>query len=375
MRALNVVPGRSGTLSLQEIPDPVPGPEDLVVDALAIGVCGTDREIVDGDYGWAPPGEERLVIGHESLGRVRAAPPSSEFAAGDLVVGVVRRPDPVPCGACGHGEFDMCRNGRYTERGIKEHHGYGSEVWCVDQRYAVKLDDRLADVGMLMEPTTIVAKAWDQVERVGQRAWFEPRSVLITGAGPIGLLAAMLGKQRGLAVHVLDRVTGGPKPDLVSDLGATYHHGAIDSAVRAGEPDIIIEATGNGALVFDAFQSTSSYGIVCLTGVSPNGRALSVDAGSINREMVLENDVVIGSVNANLSHYDAAAAALAKADLGWLDQLVSRRVPMTRVQEAFQPHRDDVKVVVVLGDHEPIPGIGRSGDGRGQTPNAHQVES
>lgn len=335
-------------MSLTEEAEPAAASGELLVDAIAMGVCGTDMEIVGGDYGWAPPGQERLIIGHESLGRVREAPGSSTFSPGDLVVGVVRRPDPVPCGACEHGEFDMCRNGRYTERGIKELHGYGSEIWCVEAEYAVKLDERLVDVGMLMEPTSVVAKAWEQIERVGRRAWFEPRTVLITGAGPIGLLAALLGTQRGLDVHVLDRVTTGPKPDLVSDLGATYHHDDIASAVRAGEPDILIEATGNGALVFEAFQSTSSYGIVCLTGVSPRGRTLNVDAGSINREMVLENDVVIGSVNANLSHYRAAASSLAQADLRWLDRLVTRRVPLTSFQEAFRPQEDDVKVVIAL---------------------------
>jgi threonine dehydrogenase-like Zn-dependent dehydrogenase len=349
MRALSVVPGHEGTLSLVEMEDPEPASGELVVDALAMGVCGTDKEIVNGDYGWAPDGEERLVIGHESLGRVREAPESSEFAKGDLVVGVVRRPDPVPCGACARGQFDMCRNGRYTERGIKEIHGYGSEVWCVEQEYAVKLDEALAEVGVLMEPTTVVAKAWDQIEKVGHRAWFEPRTVLVTGAGPIGLLAAMLGVQRGLEVHVLDRVTDGPKPDLVSDLGATYHHGDVASAVSAAGPDVIIEATGVGSLVFDAMQATASYGVVCLTGVSPKGRSLSVDAGSINREIVLENDVVIGSVNANLDHYRAAADSLAQADLDWLGRLVSRRVPLDSFHDAFEARDDDVKVVITLG--------------------------
>ncbi len=157
-------------------------------------MCGTDKEIAAGDYGWAPPGHERLVIGHESLGRVREAPSGSGFSAGDLVVGVVRRPDPEPCGACAHGEFDMGRNGRYTERGIKEIDGYASQAWRVEADYAVKLDPRLAEVGVLMEPTTVVAKAWDQIEKVGGRAWFEPRRVLVTGAGPIGLLAAMLAR-------------------------------------------------------------------------------------------------------------------------------------------------------------------------------------
>src|SRR4029079_18302085 len=136
-----------------------------LVDGLAIGVCGTDKEIVAGDYGWAPPGQDRLVLGHESLGRGGTAPPDSGFTSGDLVVGVVRRPDPVPCGACAHGEFDMCRNGRYVERGIKQVDGYGSELWAVEPEYAVHVDSALGDLGVLMEPTSIVAKAWEQVER------------------------------------------------------------------------------------------------------------------------------------------------------------------------------------------------------------------
>ncbi len=348
MQALTVVPGRAETLTLSEVQEPNQGPEGLLVEGLAMGVCGTDREIVAGDYGWAPPGEERLVIGHESLGRVLRAPASSDFEHGDLVVGVVRRPDPVPCGACERGLFDMCRNGRYTERGIKELHGYGSQRWTVEVDYAVKLDGQLAEVGVLMEPTTVVAKAWDEVEKVGHRSWFQPRSVLITGAGPIGLLAALLGVQRGLDVHVLDQVTSGPKPDLVSDAGATYHHNSFEDAASTARPDVIIEATGVGALVFASMQATPSYGIVCLTGVSPKGRSITVDAGSINRDIVLENDVVIGSVNANLGHYRDAATALAAADRSWLERLVSRRVPLADYEDAFAPQPDDVKVVITL---------------------------
>ena len=348
MRALSVVPGTRHTLSLLDVPEPAPAPDELLVEAIAMGVCGTDKEIVAGSYGWAPPGEERLVIGHESLGRVREAPESSAFSRGDLVVGVVRRPDPVPCGACDRGEFDMCRNGRYTERGIKESHGYGSEVWSVDQDYAVKLDDRLGDVGMLMEPTTIVAKAWEQIENVGRRAWFEPRNVLVTGAGPIGLLAAMLGVQRGLDVHVLDRVTAGPNQTSSPTLGPRITTMTSPPQCADTSQTSSSRPPGTVLLVFDAFQSTSSYGIVCLTGVSPKGRSLRVDASGINREMVLENDVVIGSVNANLSHYQTAAICLAQADLDWLNRLVSRRVPITSFQEAFRPQEDDVKVVITL---------------------------
>lgn len=348
MRALTLVPEKSGTLQVTDVPEPVAGDGDLLVDALAMGVCGTDKELAAGDYGWAPPGHERLVIGHESLGRVRTAPNGSTFAAGDLVVGVVRRPDPVPCGACAIGQFDMCRNGRYTERGIKERDGYGSQVWTVEQDYAVKLDPSLERVGMLMEPTTVVAKAWDEVDRIGSRSWYAPKNVVVTGAGPIGLLAAMIGVQRGLDVHVLDRPTDGPKPKLVSDLGATYHHDGIGEVVAKVTPDVVIEATGVGELVFGSMGAMAPYGILCLTGVSAVGGEMSVPAGTVNRTMVLGNNTVVGSVNANLHHYAAAAGYLAKADLHWLERVVSRRVPLESFADAFQAQPDDVKVVLTL---------------------------
>jgi glucose 1-dehydrogenase len=347
VRALTVIPLQPGSAAVVDMPDPEPGPGDLLVDGIALGVCGTDREIIDGDYGWAPPGSERLILGHESLGRV-ADPGASDFAAGDLVVGVVRRPDPVPCVACAHGEFDFCRNGRYTERGIKEIHGYGSERWTVEADYAVKLDPGLESVGMLMEPTTIVAKAWDQIERIGHRAYFAPERALITGAGPIGLLAALLASQRGLEVHVLDRARGGPKPQLVHDLGATYHYSDIAKVAKQVKPDIIVEATGVPEVIFEVMAHNAAFGIVCLTGVSPRGRNITLDIGGLNRDIVLENDVVFGSVNANLHHYGLAAEALARADRGWLEAMISRRVPLESFEDAIARRDDDVKVVLDL---------------------------
>lgn len=350
MRALTVIPGREGSLRLDEVSDPEPGPEDLLVRGLAVGVCGTDREIVQGDYGWAPEGRERLVMGHESLGRVERAPAGGVFSEGDLVVGVVRRPDPVPCGACAVGEWDMCRNGLYTERGIKSLDGFASELWSVHPDFAVRVDERLGHAGVLTEPTSVVAKAWEQVDRVGQRAWFSPHVALVTGAGPIGLLAAMIGVQCGLDVHVLDRMEEGPKPDLVRALGATYHHGTVAEAAGVARPDIIIEATGVGSVVFDAMSATGRYGVVCLTGVSPKGRTLEIDAGSLNREMVLENNAVVGSVNANVTHYRAAARHLAEADIDWLHGLITTTVPLTDFSAAFDRRDDDVKVVISLED-------------------------
>jgi threonine dehydrogenase-like Zn-dependent dehydrogenase len=350
MRAVTVVPGRADSARLDEVPAPEPGPGDLLVRGIAVGVCGTDKEIVRGDYGWAPPGAERLVLGHESLGRVESAPDGSGFVPGDLVVGVVRRPDPEPCGACAHGEWDMCRNGLYTERGIKSIDGFASERWTTPTAYVVKVDDDLGLAGVLTEPTSVVAKAWEQVDGVGRRAWFSPRTALVTGAGPIGLLAAMIGVQRGLDVHVLDRVTDGPKPDLVRDLGATFHHGSVAEVAARARPDVVIEATGVGSVVFDAIAETGSYGIVCLTGVSPKGRSLRIDAGGINRELVLENDAVVGSVNANMRHYRAAAHHLSLADTAWLRRLITSEVPMADFASAFEGGGDDVKVVLTLED-------------------------
>lgn len=344
MRAVTVVPLKANTVQLSDLPEPPLEDGPVLVKTRAIGVCGTDIEIIAGDYGWAPPGEERLALGHESLGEVLEAPAGSGFAPGDLVVGIVRRPDPLPCINCAIGEWDMCRNGNYTEWGIKSHHGYARERYRITPDFLVKVSPSLGDLGVLLEPTTVVAKAWDHIFRIGARAKWEPRIVLVTGAGPIGLLAALLGTQRGLEVHVLDQVTSGVKPELVAAIGATYHHGTIASAGLT--PDIVLECTGVGQLVFDAMDDIAANGVLCLTGVSPKGRSLGIDAGEINRHMVLANDVVFGSVNANRSHYEAGAEALAKADPAWLGRVVSRRVTLDHWQDAYQRQPNDVKVVL-----------------------------
>jgi glucose 1-dehydrogenase len=348
MQAITVIPLQAESARLDDLPEPSPEEGELLVQTLAVGVCGTDLEISQGEYGWAPPGRERLVLGHESLGRVLDAPAGSDLAAGDLVVAIVRQPDPEPCVSCAAGEWDMCRNGRYTEHGIKELDGFMRERYRIDPGSAVKLDPALERTGVLLEPTSVVAKAWEHIERIAARAVWSPRVVLVTGAGPIGLLAALLGVQRGLEVHVLDRVTSGPKPGLVADLGATYHTGTLADAV--GHADVVVECTGVGELVLDAIDKTGPDGIVCLTGVSSAGRTLTIDPGALNRELVLENELVFGTVNANRRHYQAAAAGLAKADQSWLERLISRRVPLDRWSDALQRRPDDVKAVIDLGD-------------------------
>jgi threonine dehydrogenase-like Zn-dependent dehydrogenase len=344
MKALTVVPLKSGTAALSDMPEPPEADGPVLVETLAVGICGTDIEILSGAYGWAPPGEERLVLGHESLGRVLEAPAGAAVTKGDLVVGIVRRPDPVPCANCAVLEWDFCRNGQYTERGIKEHHGYCSERYRITEDFVVKVDPSLGILGVLLEPTSVVAKAWEEVDRVGGRAHWDPKSVLVTGAGPIGLLAAMIGQQRGMDVHVIDQVTKGLKPDLVAALGGTYHTGSVEQSFPS--PDVIIECTGVNSVVLDAMSNVGVGGVVCLTGVSSGGHVISVDEGMLNRNMVLENVAVVGSVNANRRHYEAAAAALAKADRSWLERLVTRRVPLAQWQDALDRKPDDVKVVI-----------------------------
>jgi threonine dehydrogenase-like Zn-dependent dehydrogenase len=341
---MTVEPGRAGSATLSDFNAPV-GEGELLVEGVMLGICGTDREIADGLYGQAPPGHRLLVIGHESLGRVVEAPPGGPFSAGDLVAGIVRRPDPEPCEACAAGCWDMCLNGLYTERGIKALDGFGAEHWRIEPDFAVPVPDGLAEVGVLVEPTSVVAKAWAHVDAIATRSAFERRRVLVTGAGPVGLLAALLGVQRGLEVHVLDRVDAGPKPALVRRLGAEYHSGGLDDVP---EPDIVIECTGAAALVMGVMERSSSAGIVCLTGVSSGGRTIEVDVGAANRQIVLENDVVFGSVNANRSHYQAAVGALEAADHGWLTSLITRHVPLSSWVDGLEGGEDDVKVVVDL---------------------------
>jgi threonine dehydrogenase-like Zn-dependent dehydrogenase len=344
--AITVTPGEAGSARLTHVDEPRRGESELLLDMIALGVCGTDREIVAGEYGWSPPGGGRLVLGHESLGRVREAPPGSELQPGDLVAGIVRRPDPDPCPCCARGEFDMCRNGRYRERGIKELDGYGAERVALEAAYAVRVEPALGSLGVLTEPASVVAKAWEQIDGVAASACRPLESVLVTGAGPIGLLAALLAVQRGHRVAVLDLAIDGPKPALAAALGAAYHSGAVAEAVAAAEPDIVVECTGAPEVVVQAMQSTAPGAVVCLTGVSPRGRILSVDVGSLNDELVLENDVVLGSVNANRRHFDAAARALAAADRQWLEGLITRRVRLDHWAQALDHRPSDIKTVI-----------------------------
>lgn len=346
MRAITILPSVPNSAQLQDVPDPPATEGTILVDTLALGVCGTDHEIVAGHYGKAPDGHERLILGHESLGRVREAPKDSGFALGDHIVGIVRQRDPVPCPACAAGEWDMCRNGQYTEHGIKGLNGFGAERFRIDPDYAVKVDPALGILGVLLEPTSVVAKAWDHTDRVWRLRSAPARKLLVTGAGPIGLLAALIGQQRFFDVHVYDYNTSGPKPEIVRALGGTYHS-TLDG-LTALEPDVVMECTGVPDVIATLMTRIAPASVICLAGVGSSHKS-EFDLGLFNRTMVLNNGTVFGTVNANRNHYAMAADILAKSDHAWLERLITRRVPLVRFAEALKKQKGDIKVIINFG--------------------------
>ncbi|MCX6573370.1 MAG: glucose 1-dehydrogenase [Candidatus Aminicenantes bacterium] len=348
MKAITVEPKTPGSARYDDFPEPEAHEGSVLVEAVAVGVCGTDVEIVEGKYGWAPPGKTRLILGHESLGRVIDPGPYSALKGGDLVVGIVRRPDPVPCSNCAVGEWDMCRNGQYTERGIKEIHGFMSERWRIEPEYAIKVDPSLGILGVLLEPMTVITKALEQVLQAGRRAFWEPRTALVTGAGPIGLLAALRLSANNLEVHVLDRAESGPKPDLVRALGATYHTGSVLDLDF--EPDVIVECTGVGSVISDSIQKVGAGGIICLTGVGAGGAVASRAAADVAAAVVLKNNVIVGSVNANKRHWYKAGQNLAASDREWLGRLITRREKPENFKQALQRQPDNIKVVIQFSE-------------------------
>jgi threonine dehydrogenase-like Zn-dependent dehydrogenase len=349
MKALTIIPKKPNSLQLRDVPEPLPKKGEILCEMVATGVCGTDFEISRGEYGKAPEGSEFLILGHESLGKVLTSPENSDFKKGDLVVGIVRRPDPVPCPNCAVGEWDMCQNGLYTERGINGLHGFASEKFQISESYCVKLDPKLESVGVLLEPTTVVAKAWEQSLYMAARSKVKAKKALVAGAGPVGLLAALLGVQHGLEVHVLDQMTDGPKPELVKALGATYHSNLEDLEKQKISFDISLECTGVSDLILNLFNHINADGILCLAGISTGGREFPTDIGKLNREMVLQNELIFGSVNANRRHYEAAAKALKNADIHWLEKIITRRIPLSRWPEAFKKEKTDIKTILVPG--------------------------
>jgi threonine dehydrogenase-like Zn-dependent dehydrogenase len=338
MNAVAVYPGKAHSVHLARIPRPrledMPGGRGVLVRMLSVGVDGTDKEIDAAEYGMAPPGDDVLVLGHESFGRVEAVGAAvTELAPGDHVVATVRRPGTSVYDAIG--TYDMTTDDTYFERGINLRHGFLTEFIVEDPEYLVKVPAGLRATGVLLEPTSVVEKGIAQAFEIQRRLrLWRPRRAAVTGAGTIGLLAALTLRLRGLEVTVFGRT---PKPylnsDLVEALGARYLNTAevplLEGARRHGPFDLVFEASGFSPLVFEGMQALAKNGVLVLSSVTGGDRMVEVPADRINLEFVLGNKVVVGTVNANREYFEAGVRDHAQAEAqypGWLARLVTHRV-------------------------------------------------
>lgn len=339
MKAIAVHPGKPNTMHLREVPRPtldeVPGGRGVLVTVLKVGVDGTDKEINAAEYGAAPPGDDYLITGHESFGRVVAVGPNvTELGVGDYVVATVRRPGSSIYDRIG--TYDMTTDDMYYERGINLRHGYLSEYYVDDPEYIVKVPPGLKEVAVLLEPTTVVEKGIAQAYEIQRRlrVW-RPRKAAVMGAGTIGLLAALVLRLRGLDVTVFGR-TQRPylNSDLIEQLGARYESTVTspilgESCRRYGPFDLIFEATGASSVVFESMRALAKNGVLVLSSVTGGDRMIEVPADRINLEFVLGNKVMVGTVNANREYFETGVKDMTHAESqypGWLGRLLTHPV-------------------------------------------------
>jgi threonine dehydrogenase-like Zn-dependent dehydrogenase len=348
MKAIIVFPGKPNSVHLADAPKPsldqVPTGRGVLVRVLRVGVDGTDKEINAAEYGAAPPGFDYLIIGHEGFGQVEAVGPNvTELKPGDYVVATVRRPGGSIYDVIGTN--DMTTDSTYYERGINLRHGYLTEYYVDDAEFIVKIPKGLKRVGVLLEPTTVVEKGIYQAYEIQRRlkVW-KPRKAAVMGAGTIGLLAAMVLRLRGLDVTVFSRT---PKPylnaSLIEELGARYVSTReiliTEGAQKYGPFDLILEATGNSGVVFDAMQALGKNGVLVLTSVTGGDKKIEIPADKINLDFVLGNKVMVGSVNANREYFELGVRDMSQAELeypGWLSKMLTDPVEgLDNYQELF----------------------------------------
>jgi threonine dehydrogenase-like Zn-dependent dehydrogenase len=338
MKAIAVIPGKPNSVHLAEMPSPgildVPGGRGVLVRVLRVGVDGTDKEINEAEYGRAPEGYDFLVIGHESFGQVEAVGPEvKQLKPGDYVVATVRRPGTSIYDLIGTN--DMTTDDIYFERGINLRHGYLSEYYVDDAEFIVKIPQGLKEVGVLLEPTTVVEKGIAQAYEIQRRlrVW-HPKRAAVMGAGTIGLLATLVLRLKGLEVTTFALT---PKPNLNAELieaiGARYvstkDQSIADGAKEYGPFDLIFEATGYSPVVFLALQALGKNGVLVLSSVTGGDRRIEVPADKINLDFVLGNKVMVGTVNANREYFEMGVKDMAQAEAeypGWLSRLLTHPV-------------------------------------------------
>ncbi|MGD0477674.1 MAG: glucose 1-dehydrogenase [Nitrososphaerales archaeon] len=353
MKAIVVTPKKQGSLRLEDLEEPKQGKNDVLLEVQKVGICGTDRDIIEGFYGEAPEGGDFLVLGHESLCRVAELESNvTGLRAGDLVVPTVRRDCWEHCLNCRSGESDMCLTGDYKEHGIKGLHGFARELAVSDGRYIAKLPESLAGTGVLLEPMTIVEKGLVQTYRVQEaRMKWEPKRALVLGAGPVGLLATALLRLEGLEVHtVATRSEESLKARLVEETGAAYINAKEVALSRLEyKYDIVFEITGSTTLALEAQSLIGVNGIVSYLGIYKNEVAKE-DAGRIFTNLVLGNQVHLGSVNANKSYFTRGAKDLLRISKKWhglLGKMITKVSKPEDYEGAYGPeNEEEIKSVI-----------------------------
>jgi threonine dehydrogenase-like Zn-dependent dehydrogenase len=372
MRAVAVAPGAREVRLVRQAEPALAAPTDVKLRILEVGVCGTDREICAFEYGTPPPGSEHLVIGHESLGEVvEVGPEVSGLRPGDLVVPMVRRPcRHAHCRACQAGRQDFCFTGDIRERGIKEAHGFMTEFVVDDARYMNALPKELRSVGVLVEPLTIAEKGLLQLWTLQERLpWDCPHvkregrghchRAVVLGAGPVGLLGAMAFAAQGFATYVYSAEGEDHwKADLIRSIGATFVSAkatAIEQLRdKVGNIDLAYEATGNSRVTFDLLRVLGTNGVFIMTGVPGQRGPAPVDTDGLMRNLVLKNQVVLGTVNAGRDAFEASIRDLGVFAARWpkaVSSLITGRFPVEAHRELLLGTPSGVKNVISFASH------------------------
>ena len=353
MKAVVVKPGQKDSARLIEMDIPVISSGQALVRLLELGIDGTDMEINRGEYGEASPDKDFIVLGHEAVGQIEN-PGTTRLDKGELVVPLVRRPD--ECINCRSGKPDMCIDGNYRECGIKGEHGFLREYFAEESDFLVPVPKALRNIAVLTEPASIATKGIEQAIEFHNRSANPINIAVVLGAGPLGLLATALLRLQDFNTYVLDIVPRlSPKVHLIEAIGATYLDGR-ESVVTAlpqelGNLDLIVEATGNSTLAFQAMSALGTNGVLCLMGVSTGEKPLEICADCLNMQMVLGNKMVFGTVSSNRGHFERAIQSLIHIEknwLGWLSRLITRRLRLDEFSEDLRTTPDNIKTVIKL---------------------------
>jgi threonine dehydrogenase-like Zn-dependent dehydrogenase len=370
LKAIAVFPDRQELALIEHERPRLENPDDVLLRVLDVGVCGTDKEICAFDYGTPPAGSPYLVIGHECLAEVAEVGPAVEgLEPGDLVVPSVRRPCGVPtCAACREGRQDFCFTGRFQERGIKERHGFMTELLVDRAGTLSRVPRELRDLAVLVEPLTIAEKALQQVWQMQARLpWTcDPAGgsrggchrAVVLGAGPVGLLGAMALRNAGFDTTVYSREPApNPREKLLASIGVRYlssqTHDVPQLAQAVGAIDLVYEAVGASSLAFEMLRVLGPNGIFVFTGVPGRKGPVEVDTDRLMRDLVLKNQAVFGSVNADRSCFDAAVRDLQEFERRWpqaVRGLITGRYPRESYRELLLGKPGGIKNVLAFSE-------------------------